>query len=164
MADELNESQRTEFFRAWGRGLSPQTLAQWYGITASKAQEIIDAEKSKTRSLSEIDPEEFVHDHLLRVESIKEELAVYSSQEKGPGRVRAVQVRFEAEKHHFEVVHKVGIIPSDLGAIGMHIDYRATMADIMQLLREAGVPEEVLRKTADAVAHPKQLRNLEGDA
>ena len=149
-----------EVYGLWRRGVTPETVASIYDLPLAKVRAIIEAEKEKQPKLADQDPEEIIRDHQIRISAIVEELANLAAREKGPARVRAVEGRFAAEKHLFGVHHSVGLLPRDLGEVGIQIDIDRMADQLRRVLTENEVPKEVLAEIAETLKTPGR-RNSE---
>lgn len=140
-----------DIFRSWARGLTPETIAMTYGLSRSVVEQSIESQLDERPALSQIDPDKFVRGHLVRIESLIDECVVVSARETGPARARAISVRFKALEHYFEVLQAIGILPQDLGDLGVHFEGVAAAKTILGVLRDHGTPERALEAIAEEI-------------
>jgi hypothetical protein len=144
---KINASQRNEIYRAWARGLTPETLAATYGVSVIEIRKIIDREVAKQPLASERHPEALIREYQLRVTSVIEEFAAVGGGEKGLARVAAIRGRFQALKHLFEVNQQLGYVPSDPVIASGLSQFRRDFERLLDLVKFDELPEE----TQDAI-------------
>ena len=142
-----------------GPGLTPDTLARTFDLTVAEVEEIVRVEMEKQPLPSQLDPEEVLREHEVRLYAVQEELAMIASREKGLARTRAVEARFKAQKHLFEVGQAIGVLPRDLGQMAVHIDGVTMVERFMVVLKEFGVPHEAYEALRRAI-RPNRERTV----
>lgn len=149
----LQITQRNgQIFRSWLRGLQPETLAETYGLKPRAIEKIIAEWKKAGGTVIGQDPMQIIEDHVLRLDSIVDELAAVAAKEKGSGRVGAIRARLEAMTKKIEFLQQVKILPQDLGTIGVQIDLRAIGLLLYEALERRGLAEpELLGELADII-------------
>jgi hypothetical protein len=139
---QAQAKERDQIFRAWARGLMPETVASTYGLAVEEVKEIVRIEMEKQPVPSKLDPEEVLREHEVRLYALQEELAMIAPREKGLARTRAVEARFNVLKHLFEVRRAIGVLPNDLGQMAVYISGVQMAERVMAVLDEYGVPQE----------------------
>lgn len=149
----LEITQRNgQIFRSWLRGLQPPTLAETYGLKPRAIERILAEWKKHGGSVIGQDPMEIIEDHVLRIDSIVDELAAVAAKEKGSGRVSAIRARLEAMTKKIEFLQQVKILPQDLGTIGVQIDLRAVGLLLYEALEKRNLAEpDLLDELADII-------------
>lgn len=135
--------QRSDIFRGWSRGLGPEVLASTYGITVAKVIEIVDAEMERRPLPSELDPQELLREHWVRLMALMEDYAMIATRETGLARVRAIDGRFAVLRHLFEMHQKLGLLPREPEAMAAQISGVRLGNHVIDILEEHDLPDEV---------------------
>lgn len=161
----LDQMKRdSEIFRSSLRGLSPETLAETFQLSPRRIREIVKEWRAQGVALSDLDQGELIEEHVSQVNEVISELAAHASREKGPGRTAAIRARLEAMRERFKVLQEVGLLPQDLGTIGVQIDIRAMGMLVIRALEKRGYDEpelmEELADIAEGKQHPDEIKQL----
>lgn len=146
------EERRREIFRAWARGVLPETLASIYGMPLTEIRGIIRHGVDGRPPISEFDPEDYVRIHLIYIEAVREEYAMLAADEKGAVRARAIDGRLAALRHQFEVYCTLGLLPHDLD---VQIDLKDAADRLARVLDEHNASPEMRRALAAALRPPQ---------
>jgi hypothetical protein len=145
-------TRNSEIFRGYLRGLSPETLAETYSLTPRSIKEIVAEYKKVGIRVTDLDAMEIIEDHILRVDAMIDELAAHSAREKGTGRTAAIRARLEAMRERIDVLQSVGVLPQDLGTIGVQLDLRVVGQLFVRALERRNLAEpSLLDELADII-------------
>jgi hypothetical protein len=148
---KLDDETRRMIYRAWTRGLSPLTLAETYGFTSAEVEAVVGTELDQLPALGAKTPERIALEYEVRIRAYIDEAAAVAPKGNPRDRVAAVRVRFEAERHLLELQQAIGLLPRDLGRMGVEIDFRKAGEAILGWLDEHGTEPEEIRELADVI-------------
>lgn len=141
-----------QIYRGFLRGLMPDTLAQTFELSVKQIERIVSEWKKRAVAAAKQGPEEIIEEHVLRLDSLIDELAAHSAREKGTGRTAAIRARLEAMSRRIEFLQSVGVLPRDLGQIGIQIDLRSMAEQLYRALEKRGLAEpDLLGELADII-------------
>jgi len=142
-----------DVYGIWLRGARPETAAKLFGISVEQASEIIRRAVARQPSPENQSPVDIIREHLARVDSAIEELGLIASKEKDLVHIRAIEGRYNALKHKFEVYQAMGVLPADLGQMGIVYNGVKTANRLIDVLEEHDVlTEEILEAMEQALS------------
>jgi uncharacterized protein (DUF433 family) len=161
--DKQPEKVRGEVFRTWARGVSPEATASLFGLSLAEVKEIIRSQSERDERPSQADPERVFTEHRIRVDAVVEELAIIASKERGLIRVKAIEARFRALLHKWDLQQAVGIVPSDLGGWRARLDAHRVSAKLLEIFDEYELESEIRHDVVDALLGPERAHEMRED-
>ena len=132
----------------WARGISVATLARSFDRPVDEVEAIVDARRRSEPLPWQLDPEEVVRDHVIRLKALLEELAIATPRVVDVASIRAMAVRYDLEKHLFNLYVDLGLLPSR-DHLRAHFDARQAFDRMVDVISEHEDGTELLDALLD---------------
>jgi hypothetical protein len=134
------------------RGLGWSRIARNHDVTDRHARRIVAEYRESEPSLLERDPVEVVEETLAAYEAAIDDLADLAAEtDHDSTRLGAIKARLDVHHARIDLLRTVGVLPRDLGAVGVVLDARRIAVRLTEVLGRDGVSESVRSDILDAI-------------
>jgi hypothetical protein len=134
------------------RGMCWSRIARRHHVSDRHARRVVAEHRDTAPSLLHRDPVEAIEETLAAYDAAIDDLAILASETRHDStKLGAIKARLEVHRSRVELLQTVGVLPRDLGHIGVIVDVRRIAARLVAVLDRPDVPETVRIDILDAI-------------
>jgi hypothetical protein len=130
---------------ARARGLTWPTIAERFGLEERQCRRIVDEYRSDRPLPYDRDPMTVIRETLEQYDALAEEAALLAEDTRHAGaRLGTIRTRLDSARAKLELLQLAGLVPSDLGQLGVVLDAQRVAALLVDVLERHAVPDRVV--------------------
>jgi hypothetical protein len=130
---------------ARARGLTWRTIAERFGLEERQCRRIVDEYRSDRPLPYDRDPMTVIRETLEQYDALAEEAALLAEDTRHAGaRLGTIRTRLDSARAKLELLQLAGLVPSDLGQLGVVLDAQRVAALLVDVLERHAVPDRVV--------------------
>jgi hypothetical protein len=134
------------------RGLSWTRIAHRRGVSDRQARRIVADFRASQPALHEWDPVEVVEETLGAYATAIEDLSLLAeSTDHDSTKLGAIKSRLDVYHSRIDLLRAVGVMPRDLGYVGVALELRQIATRVVDVFESAGMPEQVKAQLLEAI-------------
>jgi len=144
--------RHADIVEAWLRGLGPTQIAATFSLSQRQVYRVIAEYKESQPVLTDQDPIAILEERLMKLEAAAQEYALIAQTTKSEQiRVAAISKRLDAYQQATELMQKTGILPNNLGTLGVTLDVKQLAKRVVDTVEELGLSAEQAQSVLEAI-------------